>query len=304
MGHCVARDQSDRKPLSLRLLCCAFLSAAITMPCCRAEKRKMLSASEVDQSVFAALSHLDVTQPRILSHIDLTKPFNTATQWTLVIVENTAPPPANSGAQEGHGRIFVCLVQAVTPDCSQRLYPPRADVDRWFAEPFHLFDDRIVHAGPEDSSPLLLVKVCSAYSGDGDCLIATALYRYDRRADRFARVFLNTTGRNNNQETRFVERGPLQGDAIVNYPTQSAPYTYWIEVYRPEASGQYQRILRYRGHTGYNDGNPLAVIDSEMPEILRHMGLWKAGDPLPRPSRLPQGCSHLFMRHSEEWCKE
>lgn len=82
---------------------------------------------------------------------------------------------------------------------------------------------------------------------------------------------LPLTGRNNNQETRFVERGPLQGNVIVDYPTQDAPYTYWIEVYNAGESSQYVQILRYRGRTGYGDGNPLAVADSEMPEILRRL---------------------------------
>jgi hypothetical protein len=116
-------------------------------------------------------------------------------------------------------------------------------------------------------------------------------------------VFVNFTGRNNNEDARFVESGPLQGDVIVDDPTENAPYTYWIEVYRAGDSGQYGRILRYRGLTGYSDGNPLAVADSEMPEILRRLGLWQPGDPLPVPAHLPQGCSHLFMRHGEEWCK-
>ena len=140
-------------------------------------------------------------------------------------------------------------------------------------------------------------------SGDGDCAIATALYLYDKGTDRFIRVFLNRTGRNNNQATRFVESGPLQGDVIVDNPTENAPYTYWIEVYRAGNSGQYGQILRYRGRTGYADGNPLAVADSEMPEILHRLGLWHPGDPLPAPAHLPQGCRHLFMRHGEEWCK-
>jgi len=116
-------------------------------------------------------------------------------------------------------------------------------------------------------------------------------------------VFLNVTGRNNNEATRFVERGPLTGDVIVDYPTEDAPYTYWIEVYRAGKSGQYARILRYRGRTGYADGNRLAVADSEMPEILQHLELWKPGDALPVPAQMPQGCSKLFMRQNEEWCK-
>jgi hypothetical protein len=62
-------------------------------------------------------------------------------------------------------------------------------------------------------------------------------------------------------------------------------------------------VLRYRGDTGYGDGNPLAVIDSEMPETLRRLGLWKTGDPLPVSPRLSGGCTRLVMRKSVEWCE-
>lgn len=169
--------------------------------------------------------------------------------------------------------------------------------------PHDLFAGSVVYANQNKSSPLLFVKVCGEAAGNGNCAIATALYMYNKGADRFVRVFLNLTGRNNNQATRFIESGPLRGDVIVDHPTENAPYTYWIEVYRAGDSGQYGQILRYRGRTGYGDGNPLAVADSEMPEILHRLGSWQPGDPLPVPAHLPQGCSHVFMRHGEEWCK-
>lgn len=116
-------------------------------------------------------------------------------------------------------------------------------------------------------------------------------------------MFVGETSSNNNQETRFVTHGPIRGDVIVARPTDDAPYTYWIEVYALGKSGSYERILRYRGHTGYNDGNPLAVIDSEMPAILEHMGLWRRGDPLPIPRLRPHACSRFVLRHDEEWCR-
>ena len=201
---------------------------------------------------------------------------------------------------EDNGPIYLCLVKAASPDCAQHFYQQ----EEYKGEmPFHLFSGNVVYADPNKSKPLLLLKVCGQQSGNGNCLIASALYLYDKGTDGFTRVFLNLTGRNNNQATRFVESGPLQGDVIVDYPTENAPYTYWIEVYRAGDSGQYDRILRYRSLTGYSDGNPLAVADSEMPEMLHRLGLWQPGDPLPVPAHLPQGCSHLFMRHGEEWCK-
>jgi hypothetical protein len=116
-------------------------------------------------------------------------------------------------------------------------------------------------------------------------------------------VFFNVTGRNNNQETRFIESGPLIGDLIVAYPTDNAPFTYWVEIYERNGSGGYERLLRYRGKTVYGDGNPLAVIDSEMPEILRSLKLWAPGQALPVPPRMPAMCTRLFMRKGVEWCE-
>jgi len=138
---------------------------------------------------------------------------------------------------------------------------------------------------------------------NGNCLVSTFLFAYDRKADKFRVVFFNMTGRNNNEETRFVENGPMLGSIVVAYPTNNAPFTYFVEVYKRMSDSDYSRVLKYRGKTGYGDGNPLAVIDSEMPETLRRLGLWKTGDPLPVPPRMPRGCTRLVMRKGVEWCE-
>ena len=275
-------------------LCGALLTAAIMPHFLSAERPKAIPSEDVDRLVIAVLSHQGVTKPIVVSHIDLTEPFGTATQWTSVAVQDGGHANPEFG---DHGPIFLCLVKAANPDCALQLYQQADDL------PHNFFVGRVVYAHQNKSSPLLLLKACGEQGPNGNCAIATALYMYDKRADRFLRVFLNHTGRNNNEVTRFVENGPLQGDVIVDYPTENAPYTYWIEVYRAGDSGQYGQILRYRGRTGYSDGNPLAVADSEMPEILHRLGLWQPGDALPVPDHLPEGCSHLFMRNGEEWCK-
>lgn len=288
------------KRIKAASLCYAVLAPVFAAQRLYAEKPKPISAEEIDRSVIATLLHKGVTEPKVISHIDLTAGFGTATQWTFLVVQDGGHPIPDF---EESGPIFLCLVKAVSPDCAEDLYQHVNSEQPWPETPYHLFAGRVVYAGQNRSSPLLLVKVCGQEGGNGNCEIATALYRYDREADRFSRVFLNVTGRNNNEATRFVERGPLQGVVIVNYPTEHAPYTYWIEVYRAGDSGRYVQILRYRGHTGYNDGNPLAVSDSEMPEILHRLGLWQPGYALPVPAHMPRGCSDLFMRQDEEWCK-
>ena len=138
---------------------------------------------------------------------------------------------------------------------------------------------------------------------NGNCGVSTFPFSYDRKAERFRVVFFNMMSRNNNQEARFVEIGPLLGSVIVAYPTNDAPFAYFVEIYKRMSDSEYSQVLRYRGNTRYGDGNPLAVIDSEMPESLRRLGLWKTGDALPVPPSMPRGCARLVMRKGVEWCE-
>ena len=150
---------------------------------------------------------------------------------------------------------------------------------------------------------MLLLKTTSLPCGDGCALISTYLLRYDREADRFVGVFANGTGRNMNERTTLLESGPLAGSIIVDLPTPNAPFGYFVTVYQQSATGPYVQRLRYRSKTHYNDGNPLSVIDSEMPEILRRLNLWKVGDTLPEPLERPAGCKSLELRRGVEWCR-
>jgi hypothetical protein len=128
------------------------------------------------------------------------------------------------------------------------------------------------------------------------------MFAYDRARDKFYLVFHDIVPRNNNGTTRFVETGSLLGDVVSATPTSSAPYGYFVSVYRRDAADHYARILRYRCKTRYNDGNRLSVVDSDMPEILRRLGLWKPGDPLPVPFAKPDDCTKLARIRGEEWC--
>jgi hypothetical protein len=181
-------------------------------------------APGVDDTVIAHLKSRGSREPAIIGHSDLTKPFATISLWTLVIAQDSAPPPEISDFEE-HGPITICFVKDLAPDCSEKLYENVPTELRWFGTPFYIRDSRVVYASPANKRPLLLLKTCGARSGDGNCGIATGLYAYDQRADRFYKAFGNVTGSNNNQDTRFVENGPLLGNVIVNYPTDNAPYT-------------------------------------------------------------------------------
>lgn len=274
------------------------------MPAITAAGTARPTRAEVEQAVVASVPIWQGQKAIILKYLDLTQPFAALSPWTLVIAQD--PGPSAEPELEDHGPIAICLVKALVPQCTgtSKVHPALGPAPSRFFQPYELFDAKVVYGGGGQTRPLLLIKTCSARGGDGNCNIETMLYQYWRSGDRFRRVFASSSGgSNNNQDARFVERGPLRGDVIVDHPTDDAPYAYWMEVYAPGKSGQYGRILRYRSITRYGDGNPLPVADSETPEILKRLGLWKPGDALPIPPHAPEGCAPLVMRHGEEWCK-
>ena len=171
-------------------------------------------------------------------------------------------------------------------------------------EPHYLRTAKVVYPRGRKAAPLLLIVTGSLNSGDGDQIVATQLVRYVPARDAFQRVFAQSTGRNNNEEIRFVTDGPLMGSVIIAEPQEHLPYGYWIVVNKATPTGLYRPVLRYRSATLYNDGNSLAVIDSEMPNIERRLGLWKPGAPLPTPRLARDGkpCLKPTLKHTELWC--
>lgn len=252
----------------------------------------------INQSVISSLPKSNGKSASITADLDLTRPFETRTQWTLVaaILPGSHFNGADAGPVDG-GALAQCFVDNLTPHCTYGT--PKDDSD-WFSTPIEFYSANIVFRGAKNTHPLLMIKTGSAHGADGGHSIFTELFSYNRQSNRFELAFSNSTSSNNNQETRFIDHGPLRGDVIVADPTSSAPFGYWISVYSANAKDGYSRsVLRYRSATHYGDRNHLAVIDSEMPGILRRMGLWKPGDPLPAPA----GCSHPVLRHGEEWCQ-
>lgn len=209
--------------------------------------------------------------PPLPATIDLTRPFATRTPWRLAATQGPAIPDPILGDGTVPGAVRLCLGHpggTCQPDVARLLTPPGgADA---YAEPHDLLAARIVH--PRDHAPLLLLRVGSLHGANGDQRIATALFAYDRTADRFTPVFTHQTGRNNNQEVRYIDAGPLAGDMIVAEPTRTAPFAYWITVSTPGTGAHpYRQRLRYRSSVRYGDGDPRPVIDAEMPAILRHL---------------------------------
>ena len=273
------------------------------------EAQTRRDASAIDRAVISKLSAQFGINSKVVTHLDLTQPFQTKSRWSLVAAKQPdEESSATDGLGEREGAISLCFVENDEPDCSEEMFLAKYREEKITFDsgpgPFYeLFASDIVFSGPGRTLPLLRIKSCTTRGANGNCGVSTFLFAYDRKAERFRVVFFNMMGRNNNQEARFVESGPLLGSVIVAYPTNDAPFVYFVEVYKRMPDSEYSQVLRYRGNTRYGDGNPLAVIDSEMPESLRRLGLWKTGDALPVPPRMPRGCTRLVMRKSVEWCE-
>jgi hypothetical protein len=244
-------------------------------------------------------------QPHSMS-LDLTKPFHTRSPWRFVVTEG--PPTQDYGGVDAPGALTVCLYKGSTGPCVSdpvnlplRKTTPE-DPIAW--EPHYLFVAKVVYPQGPGAAPFLMIVTGSLLSGDSDEIVSTLLITYDAGADTFRRVFGKSTGHNNNQEIRFITDGPLQGSVISAEPQDHLPYGYWIVVDQLSPKREYRQVLRYASATRYNDGNRLAVIDSEMPSIERRLGLWKPGDPLPVPDHAGgKPCLKPTLRHDELWCE-
>lgn len=232
--------------------------------------------------------------------LDLAKSFHTRSAWRLVVTEGA--PVDDYGGNPAPGPLSLCLHKGAAGPCvaAPVTPPPRTPFDTPAWEPHYLLQAKAVYPRGEGSPPLLLIVTGSLNAGNGDQIVATQLVAYDAGQDAFRRVYARSTGRNNNQEIRVVAGGPLRGSVISAEPQDGPPYGYWIEVESPTPAGAYRRVLRYASATRYNDGNSLAVIDSEMPNIQRRLGLWKPGQPIPTPAGKP--CPTPTLRHDALWC--
>jgi len=240
------------------------------------------------------------------AQLDLAKPFHTRSAWRLVVTEGR--PVRDYGDNDAPGALTLCLRKGPAGPCvSEPVTLPLTattpdDPMAW--APHYLLTAKVVYPRGPKAAPFLLIVTGSLNSGDGDQLVSTQLVRYDVGRDVFRRVYGKSTGHNNNQEIRFISEGPLQGSVVTAEPQEQLPYGYWITVERLTQAGAYRPALRYLSATTYGDGNPLAVIDSEMPNIESRLGLWKPGEPLPTPRVAANGkpCLKPTLRHGELWC--
>ena len=239
------------------------------------------------------------------TQVDLTKSFHARSAWRLVVTEG--PPAKDYGGNDAPGALAFCLHQGSSGRCMSEpvtlpLRAPTPDYSMAW-EPHYLLAAKVVYPRGPKAAPFLQIVTGSLHSGDGDQIIATQLIAYDADRNAFRRVFGERTGHNNNQEIRFVTGGPLRGSVITAEPQLHLPYGYWISVKSLNPAGAYRQVLRYRSATLYNDSNPIAVIDSEMPNIERRLGLWEPGQRFPTPDvGGGKPCLKPALRNSELWC--
>jgi hypothetical protein len=250
-------------------------------------------------SVVAAAS----PTPSVISDIDLSRPFGTRAPWRFTATQG--PPiqdPIYGNGDMAPGPIKFCLRANPSSACDPQLASTleTASPSDVFADLHYLYKVEIVRPRGAAGHPLLLVRAAGLHSGDNNQGIFTQVFAYRQAQDRFARVYQRVTGSNNSQETRYIAAGPLRGDIISVEPTGNAPFGFWVSVSTFTPHDTYRQVLRYRSATRYSDGNTLAVIDSEMPNIEQCLGVWRPQAPLP----LPAGpCPKPHLIRTELWCR-
>jgi hypothetical protein len=240
---------------------------------------------------------------KIVASIDLSKPFATRSRWHLTASQGADVRPDNSatGGSEP-GVITLCVSRDGTKSCQPDLVAPlgvgRGD-DDYYSDAHFVDTIQIVHPHGAKAAPLLIMQLASAHGGNGNQRVGTLVLRYDPGQDSFVSVYKYQVARNTNDQIRYLATGPLRGAIVSAEPTGDAPFGFWITVNQPTPSGRYKRVLHFRSATHYGDGNPLAVIDSEMPNIQRRLGLWRPGQPLPLPAK---SCRKPHLVRMELWC--
>ena len=223
-----------------------------------------------------------------LRTMDLTAPFHTRDNWQFVIRQD---PPQDTSLGTGPGNLHFCFVRGSASHCFGASYPNVS---------FNaLGSSAIEYPTPASHEPVLVVVANDQFSPTGGGRL-TLIWAYNPKADQFDQMFDQAVSKNTNGEIRLITTGPLAGDIVKDVAGGRPAYRYHITVYRLENS-EFKEVLSYDGNSKYNDGSGLPVIDAEMAEIERRLGLWKPGDPLPAPVRTY--CDTLELRHGVEWCR-
>jgi DNA-binding transcriptional MerR regulator len=129
--------------------------------------------------------------------------------WRFTATQGPDVPDPVMDGDPIPGQIRLCLSKDGGHSCSPALPNLLAlshGPDDTYAEAHYLGDARIVY--PRDGSPLLLVGVSSIHAVNNDQRVGFAALTYDKAKDGFTLAYRAQTGRNNNQEIRYMESGP------------------------------------------------------------------------------------------------
>lgn len=245
---------------------------------------------------------IDSVESTVISNIDLSGPFAAREAWHFIATQG--PPVDGLYDEKEPGQIQLCLRAAPSAPCDPQLLNALGAASRandLFTQPHYLNAVKIVYPRGSADHPLLFVRTSSLHAGNGSQLVSTQVLTYENSQNRFVRIYQYTTGTNNNEEVRYISSGKLMGDIISVDPTENAPYGYWVTVHVLTPQYIYKTVLHYRSATHYGDNNPLAVIDSEMPNIEQRLGYWKSGMALPLPSG---ACLRPRLIRMELWCNQ
>lgn len=247
---------------------------------------------------YAAHAAYPVAPPGgMVKALDLSKPFGLPSGWRFTAIQ---APPLDDHGETVPGRITLCIKRNLSGWCDPALENEIVDgIPPQFGGPHFLHEARLVYPRGPHAPPLLLIRASSLEAFNGNRAIVTQLIAYDSARRAFRRVYRSMVGWNNNEEVRYIGSGRLTGGVISAVPQLGLPYGYWITVNTLTPAYTYKQVLRYRSATIYGDGNRLSVIDSEMPNIQRRLGLWHPGMPLP----LPPNCRKPHLVHTSLWCQ-
>jgi hypothetical protein len=237
----------------------------------------------------------------VISSLDLSKPFRTRSAWTFTATQGPEVDDPTAGpGDKAPGAVTLCLSRDAGRTCDPVMtaFLTKRFPEDIFDQPHYLIAARIETL--PGARPVLFVQTGSFLSVDSDQLVVTQVFVYDRTADRFIAAYRHQDGHNNNQDVRLVTAGPLRGDIVTVESPYGPPFSYVLTVNRLSAKGRFTPILRYRTATRYGDGNGLSVIDSDMPNLQKRLGLWRPGQALP----LPAGpCPKPHLVKMELWCR-
>jgi len=235
-------------------------------------------------------------QQTIVKDIDLRSLYHLTNEWHLIVYQAPStsyqtPVPAGlispkitskTITQVDDGLIKFCFLEI---DAKTQLHCwPKSGDDLGFNN--NLLSLEPFATARFLSQPVIIAKANgmggTGFMAPGQAVTTTMIWTFDPLQGQFVLAFENTSNPNNNEETRFIENGPMAGDVVVATELaqkgairlNKSPFAYGIAVYRfSSASQRFMQILTFAGHSVYDDGDPRAVIDSDMPDTLRLLGL-------------------------------